>query len=87
MERQSHGIMITHIALIAALAFLLQGCVGSSYASDFGCKPPKKPQCKSLYEITMEADSGAFGPDSKKNQGKCCDKDKKRLRKQEECKC
>lgn len=86
MEGQ-RGIRINHIALVAALTLLLQGCVGSSYKSDFGCKPPKKPQCKSLYEITMEADSGAFGPDSKKDKGNCCDKDKKRLRSQGVCKC
>jgi hypothetical protein len=41
----------------------MNACKGSSYNSEFDCKSPNKPTCKSLYQIIQEKDQGIFGPE------------------------
>ena len=66
-----------NIALVVVLAFLTSSCALWPYKKDFDCPVKEGLKCKSLYEISVMADEGMFGPHAKKSEDKNQNKSKK----------
>ena len=60
-----------HIILLVTLSLITSSCALWPYKKDFDCPITEGLKCKSLYEISMMADEGLFGPHAIRS--KCVD--------------
>ena len=66
-----------NIATLIAISIITSGCSLWPYEKDFDCPVKEGLKCKSLYEISVMADEGMFGPHAKKSEDKNQNKSKK----------
>jgi hypothetical protein len=57
-----------NIATLIAISMITSGCALWPYKKDFDCPIKEGLKCKSLYEISVMADEGKFGPHAKKSE-------------------
>ena len=56
-----------NIATLIAVSLITSSCALWPYKKDFDCPVKEGLKCKSLYEISVMADEGKFGPNAKKS--------------------
>ena len=72
-----------NIATLIAISIITSGCSLWPYKKDFDCPVKEGLKCKSLYEISVMADEGMFGPHAKKPEDKNQKESKKSKRKRQ----
>jgi hypothetical protein len=87
------------ICSLSLLVFLTSSCAIWPYETDFECPAQEGLKCKSLYEVSIMAEKGEFGPGAKEKKekfekGSQGDKSElnrdginKRLKKKNNCSC
>ena len=69
-----------NIILLVTLSITMSGCALWPYQKDFDCPITEGLKCKSLYDISVMADKGLFGPNAP--LPKCEELDTKKSKKQ-----
>lgn len=59
-----------NVISLILISMLTSSCALWPYKKDFDCPIPEGLKCKSLYEVSVMADSGQFGPKKNKQEEK-----------------